>query len=118
MIAAMGRRVAGGVLVEPGLRSEHEDRWREIAREAPGKDLDAFREVDAAFVDEEAATLAGALRRVFDLLDDGGRALVVGHSPTNEAAVLGLTGQVVGPLGKGEGVMIEVGDGLAVTPLA
>ena len=29
-----------------------------------------------------------------------------GHSPTNEAAVLGLTGQVVPPLGKGTGVVL------------
>jgi len=34
------------------------------------------------------------------------RALVVGHSPTNEAAVLGLAAEVVGPLGKGEGVLV------------
>ena len=118
MIAASGRRVAGGVVVESGLRSENEDRWREIAKEASGKDLDAFREVDAAFVDEEAGALGQALQRVFDLLRDGGRALVVGHSPTNEAAVLGLTGQVVGPLGKGEGVSIEADEGFTVTPLA
>ena len=40
------------------------------------------------------------------VLPDGGRALVVGHSPTNEAAVLGLAAEVVGPLGKGDGVLI------------
>ena len=34
------------------------------------------------------------------------RALVVGHSPTNEAAVLGLAGRVIPPLGKGEGVLL------------
>ncbi len=36
-------------------------------------------------------------------LPENGRALVVGHSRTNEAAVLGFTGRVVRPLGKGEG---------------
>jgi broad specificity phosphatase PhoE len=118
MLAGMGRRVAGGVVVEPGLRSDHEDRWREIAGEAAENGLDALRAVDAAFVDEEAQTLGRALQRVLDLLDDGGRALVVGHSPTNEAAVLGLTGLVVGPLGKGEGVSIVAGDGFDVTRLA
>jgi hypothetical protein len=30
----------------------------------------------------------------------------VGHSPTNEAAVLGLATAVVGPLGKGDGVLV------------
>jgi hypothetical protein len=53
-----------------------------------------------------------------EALPDGGRALVVGHSPTNEAAVLGLAGQVVRPLGKGEGILlIEDGGGYQVEPL-
>jgi len=30
----------------------------------------------------------------------------VGHSPTNEAAVLGLAGRLVHPLAKGEGVLL------------
>ena len=46
------------------------------------------------------------LRQVVEGLPEGSRALVVGHSPTNEAAVLGLAGQVVPPLGKGEGVLL------------
>jgi hypothetical protein len=36
---------------------------------------------------------------------------VVGHSPTNEAAVLGLTGQVVPPLGKGKGILLTEDSG-------
>jgi hypothetical protein len=48
--------------------------------------------------------------RVLDALADGGRALVVGHSPTNEAAVLGLTGQIVGPISKGAGVLLVADD--------
>ncbi len=52
-------------------------------------------------------------------LPDGGRALVVGHSPTNEAAVFGLTGQEVGPLSKGAGVLLVEEDGaFRVEPLA
>jgi hypothetical protein len=39
-----------------------------------------------------------------------GRALVVGHSPTNEAAALGLTGQIVGPIFKGAGVLLVADD--------
>jgi hypothetical protein len=55
---------------------------------------------------------------VIEGLPEGGRALVVGHSPTNEAAVLGLTSQVVPPLGKGEGiVLIEDGGRYRVEPL-
>jgi hypothetical protein len=38
-------------------------------------------------------------------LPEGGRALVVGHSPTNEAAVYGLVGQTIAAMGKGEGVL-------------
>jgi hypothetical protein len=50
------------------------------------------------------------LGRVLHALADGGRALVVGHSPTNEAAVLGLTGQIVGPISKGAGVLLVADD--------
>jgi hypothetical protein len=39
---------------------------------------------------------------------NGGRALVVGHSPTNEGAVLGLTRKVVEPMAKGAGVLVVV----------
>ncbi|MGH3079706.1 MAG: hypothetical protein ACRDNH_01040 [Gaiellaceae bacterium] len=40
-----------------------------------------------------------------DSLPDSGRALVVGHSPTNEAAVLELTSEIVAPLAKNAGVL-------------
>jgi hypothetical protein len=90
-----------------GLRSAVEDRWRAAAKAAgDGADLDAMRRLDPDLVDEESTLLGEALRSVFDALPEGGRALVVGHSPTNEAAVLGLAGAVVGPLGKGEGVLV------------
>ena len=118
MLAGLGRSVPGGVVVEPGLRSDAEDRWRAVAGQASGKGLASFREVDADFVDAEARALGAALQRVFDSLDDGGRALVVGHSPTNEAAVLGLTGQFVDPMGKGEGVLVVADAGYSVQPLS
>jgi len=51
-------------------------------------------------------------------MPDGGRALVVGHSPTNEAAVFGLTGEVVPPLAKGaSALVISSDDGYSVEPL-
>jgi hypothetical protein len=64
--------------------------------------------------------LGAALGRVFERLDEGERALAIAHSPTNEAAVLGLTGELVAPLGKGEGVLVvaEDGGGYRVEPLA
>ena len=64
---------------------------------------------------EDSAALAEGLRRVFERLADGQRALAIGHSPTNEAAVYGLTGVLVAPLGKGRGVAVtEDADGYEV----
>jgi phosphohistidine phosphatase SixA len=95
-----------------GLRSSVEDRWRETARAAgKGADLEAMRVVDPDLVERECWLLASALRQVVHGLPEGGRALVVGHSPNNEAAVLGLTGQVVPLLGKGEGILLIEDDG-------
>ena len=53
--------------------------------------------------------LGATLGRIFTALPDGGRALVIGHSPTNEAAVPGLTRHVIGPMGKGEGPVADRG---------
>jgi len=90
-----------------GLRSSVEDRWRDAARAAgKGADLDAMRAVDPDLVERESSLLGSALRRVLAGLPEGGRALVVGHSPTNEAAVLGLAGRLVPPLAKGKGVLL------------
>jgi broad specificity phosphatase PhoE len=102
-----------------GLRSTVEDRWREAAQAAgKGATVEQIRGVDPDLVDHEERLLGAALRRVVDSLPDGGRALVVGHSPTNEAAVAGLTGQTVDPLGKGAGVvLVEDGGRFTVRPL-
>jgi broad specificity phosphatase PhoE len=118
LLAALGQPVPDGVVVEPGLRSEREDRWRAVAKAADGGDLAAMRSVDPGFVDEEAAALGAALARVLERLTDGQRALAVGHTPTNEAAVLGLTGQLVAPLSKGAGVLVVADQGtFRVEPL-
>jgi len=91
---------------EAGLRPRREDRWREAYEKAGNGELEALRTADPELVAEDSAALGAALGRVLDALADGGRALVVGHSPTNEAAVLGLTGQIVGPISKGAGVLL------------
>jgi hypothetical protein len=70
-----------------------------------------MRSADPGFVDEEAAALGAALGRILARLGDGRRALAVGHTPTNEAAVLGLTGQLVAPLAKGAGVLVTKDEG-------
>jgi hypothetical protein len=107
------------IIVAAGLRSSVEDRWRQAAKVAgKGADLDAIRAVDPDLVENESLLLASALRQVVEGLPEGGRALVAGHSPTNEAAVLGLVGRVVPPLGKGKGVLlIEDGGDYRVEPL-
>jgi broad specificity phosphatase PhoE len=117
-LAALGQQVPDGVVVETGLRSQVEDRWRAAYRKAESGALGALREADPELVAEDSEQLGAALRRVVDALPDAGRALVVGHSPTNEAAVLGLTGEIVAPLAKGAGVLVVAGDdGYEVEPL-
>ncbi|MDJ0959369.1 MAG: hypothetical protein QNJ88_01845 [Acidimicrobiia bacterium] len=118
MLAGLGQPVPGGVVVVEQLRSQVEDRWRAAYRAAGAGDLASLRAADPDLVEEDAAALASGLRAVLAMVPDGGRALVVGHSPTNEAAIFGLTGVVVAPLGKGEGVVVTAdSDGFAVTPI-
>ena len=105
-LAALGQPVPGGVVVEPGLRSTVEDRWRDAYGDAGSGALGDLRAADPDLVAEDSERLGAALRRILDGLADGARALAVGHSPTNEAAVLGLTGQEVPPLDKGAGVLV------------
>jgi phosphohistidine phosphatase SixA len=105
-LAGMGQFQPSGVTVDGEFRSRVEERWFEASRRATGRDLEAFREVDPDLVQQESALLGGALARVLGSLPDGGRALVVGHSPTTEAAVLGLTGEFVPPIAKGGGVRV------------
>ena len=107
------------ITVTAGLRSSVEDRWRQAATAAgKGADLEDIRAIDPDLVEPESWLLGSALRQVVAGLPDGGRALVAGHSPTNEAAVPGLAGQLVPPLGKGEGILLtEDGGGYRVEPL-
>jgi hypothetical protein len=101
-----------------GLRSSVENRWRDAAR-AAGKraDLEDIQTIDPDLVERESWLLGSALRRVVAGLPEGSRALVVGHSPTTEAAVLGLAGLVVPPPGKGKGVLlVEDGGDYQVEP--
>jgi broad specificity phosphatase PhoE len=106
LLCGLAQRVGGGVLVDTGFRSAVEDRWREAARRARGNDLDAFRAVDPELVEKESALLGSALEHLFDVLPENGRALVAGHSPTQEAAVLGICGKVAQPLAKGAGLRV------------
>jgi broad specificity phosphatase PhoE len=110
--------ISGGVVVESGLRSSVEDRWFAAYQAAGSGELSALREADPELVREDSELLAAALRRILERLSDGERALAVGHSPTNEAAVLGLTGTIVAPIAKGAGVLVTAeGDHARVEPL-
>jgi hypothetical protein len=62
-LAALGERVPGGVVVEPGLRSKREERWREAYRKAGSGALDAMRTADPELVEEDSAALGAALGR-------------------------------------------------------
>ncbi len=110
-LAGAGEKVLRGVVVEPGLRSGAEERWRAAYERAGSGTLEALRDADPELVAQDSAALAAALRRVLDGLPEEGRALIAGHSPTNEAAVFGLTGQMVEPISKGGGVLIVDEDG-------
>jgi broad specificity phosphatase PhoE len=117
------RRAAGQddipITTKTGLRSAVEDRWREAAKAAgKGASIEEMRAVDPDLVEHETRLLGSALQQVVEELPEGGRALVVGHSPTNEAAVSGLAGQTIPALGKGEGVLVvEDGGRYEVRPL-
>ena len=93
-----------------------------LARRGQGSgqaaDLKDIRAIDPDLVERESRLLGSALRQVVAGLPEGGRALVAGHSPTTEAAVLGLAGLVVPPLGKGNGVLlVQDGGDYQVEPL-
>jgi broad specificity phosphatase PhoE len=109
-LAAATARVRRGVVVDGRFRSGVEDRWREAHERGGGGDLDSFRRADPELVEDESRALGEALRALFGSLPPGGRALVVGHSPMQEAAVFGLAGRVIEPLAKGAGVVVEERD--------
>lgn len=109
-LSGLGQKVEGGVLVDSEFRSEVEDKWKEAYERGGGGDIESFRKADPELVEQESNRLGQALRRVFDRLPADGRALVAGHSPLSEAAVYGLTGEAVGPISKGGGVLVTEED--------
>ena len=118
-LAGAGMGVEGGVRVDTRFRSEVEDRWRAAYEKGGAGDLRSFERADPDLVEKESRVLAAALADVFEAVPENGRALIVGHSPMQEAAVYGLTGEIVEPLSKGAGVRVHAdGDRYSVEPLA
>jgi len=110
LLAGRGETVAGGVIVVAALRSSVEDRWRAAYAAAGAGDIATLRIVDPDLVAADSSALAEGLRTIYAMLPEDGRALAVGHSPTNEAAIYGLTGVIVPPMDKGATISVsEVG---------
>src|SRR2546423_1862683 len=72
---ALREPVSGGTVVEAGLHSRVEERWRAAYERAGSGELAALREADPELVQQDSAVLGAALTRVLDRLRDGGRAL-------------------------------------------
>lgn len=111
MTAAWFLRGAGQQLpqlhgVTQGLTSPHEERWREAGGRTETGRIDDIEREDPDLVRGELPRLADALLQIFAAIQEGQRALVVGHSPLLEAAVYALTGVVPEPLGKCEGILL------------
>lgn len=106
-LAGLGEKIPQGVVVVDTLRSAVEERWRSAYESAGAGDLASLSQADPDLVADDSAALADGLRQVFATTPVGGRALVVGHSPTNEAAIFGLTGVIMEPMGKGESISIS-----------
>ena len=118
-VAGAGKRYSCGVTVDQAFRSEREDRWFAVAKQAGGGGLEAFRRVDEELVRSEADRFGKALGRIFESLPRDGRALIVGHSPMHEVAVYGLTGEILPPLSKGAGItIVQAGDRFRIAMLA
>ena len=105
-LEGLGESPPDGVRVDDRFRSEIEGRWKTAYERAGAGDIRSFLSADPELVTMEARRFGNALRSVFDELREGEAALIVGHSPMQEAAVYGLTGQIVEPLGKGAGVIV------------
>src|ERR671910_251610 len=58
-LAALAQQVPGGVVVEPGLRSEVEDRWRSAYQNAGSGALEALRDADPELVAEDSERVGG-----------------------------------------------------------
>lgn len=111
-LRGLGQKLPAQHGVAEGLASPVEERWRAAAKAAGTGRIDAVREHDPSLVDDESRRLGEAARALLVAVPEGRRGLAVGHSPLIEAAVFGLTNQVIEPLRECEGVLLQEEDGL------
>ncbi|HEX6208535.1 MAG TPA: phosphoglycerate mutase family protein [Actinomycetota bacterium] len=113
-LRGMGQQLPQLHGVTEGLTSPEEKRWREAGERTGTWKVDDIEREDPELLRGELPRLADAILQMFAAIQDGQRALVVGHSPFLEAAVYALTGVVPEPLGKCEGILLAH-DGERVT---
>jgi broad specificity phosphatase PhoE len=111
-LRGLGQKLPAQHGVAEGLASPVEDRWRAAAKAAGTGRIDAVREQDRSLVEEESRRLGEAARELLVAVPEGRRGLAVGHSPLIEAAVFGLTNEVIEPLHECEGVLLQEESGL------
>lgn len=104
-LRASGQRLPEHAVVR-GLVSDRDAEWHAAADAAGSVRLDALMEQDPGLVAEESRRLAEVVESLLDRTPEGRRTLAVGHTPLLEAAVYGLTGVVVEPLGECEGILV------------
>lgn len=111
LLRGLGQQLPAQHGVVDALASPVEDRWKAAAKAAGTGRIDRVERQDPELVREESARLAAGLRELLAAVPEDGRGLAVGHSPLIEAAVYGLTGTVLEPLGECEGVVVVEEDG-------
>lgn len=106
-LRGLGQQLPERHRVVEGLGSAVEEHWKTAVRSAGSSRIDAIEAADRDLVQQESARLASEVQLLLAEVPEDGRALAVGHSPLIEAAVYGLTGRVIEPLGECEGVLLE-----------
>lgn len=105
-LRGLGQQLPQSHGVTQGLTSADEDRWRQAAKASETGRIDDIAKQDPTLVQDEAPRLADAMLQMLAAVQEGQRALAVGHGPFLEAGVYALTGTVVEPLGKCEGILL------------
>jgi broad specificity phosphatase PhoE len=109
---------AGDFIVEEfiqikGLHTPRSEDWGDLfclaeSKEGGEKDIAHLRDLRPAFVHNEAERLQDVFHEIVRQIPDGGRALIVGHSPIIECLVYAVTGELIKPLQECEGLILTI----------